>query len=109
MRKRDIKKQVWLNEVERKTLKTNAKNVGLNESEHIRSLIMGYKPKEQPNEEFYESMNQLRGISINLNQIARKANSLGMIDAPFYKKTCIKLNEFMQQIKKEYFYIDKEK
>lgn len=109
MRKRDIKKQVWLNEIERKTLKANAKKVGLNESEYIRSLIMGYKPKEQPNEEFYESMNQLRGISINLNQIARKANSLGMIDAPLYKKTCIKLNEFMQQIKKEYFYIDKEK
>lgn len=108
MRTRDIKKQVWLNEKELKTLKANAKKVGLNESEYIRSLIMGYKPKEQPSEKFYEDMNLLRGISINLNQIARKANSLGLVDAPFYRKTYNKLNEFMQQIKKEYFYIDKE-
>ncbi len=109
MRTRDIKKQVWLNEVELKTLRANAKKVGLNESEYIRSLIMGYKPKEQPSEKFYEDMNQLRGISINLNQIARKANSLGLIDAPFYRKTYNKLNEFMQQIKREYFYMEKEK
>lgn len=109
LRTRDIKKQVWLNEVELKTLKANAKKVGLNESEYIRSLIMGYKPKEQPSEKFYEDMNQLRGISINLNQIARKANSLGLIDAPFYRKTYNKLNEFMQQIKREYFYMEKEK
>ena len=59
------------------------------------------------NEKFYEDMNQLRGISINLNQIARKANSLGLVDAPFYRKTYNKLNEFMQHIKKEYLDIEK--
>lgn len=108
MRKRDIKKQVWLNESERKKLKDNSKKVGLNESEYIRSLIMGYKPKELPDKKFYDYMNQLRGIGININQIARKANSLGIIDAPFYKRTYSKLNEFMQQIKKNYLDIDKE-
>jgi bacterial mobilization protein MobC len=107
LRKRDIKKQVWLNETENKRLKENAKKTGLNESAYLRSLIMGYKPKEQPNEKFYEDMNQLRGISINLNQIARKANSLGLVDAPFYRKTYNKLNEFMQHIKKEYLDIEK--
>ena len=87
MRTRDIKQQLWLNETEKAKLKSNAKKVGLNESAYLRSLIMGYKPKEQPSDKFYEDMKQLRGISININQIARKANSLGIVDAPFYKKT----------------------
>ncbi len=109
MRKRDIKKQVWINEKENKMLKSNAKKVGLNESEYIRSLIMGYKPKELPDKKFYQDMDQLRGISINLNQIAKKANSLGMIDAPLYKKNYEKLNEFIQKIKTTYLDIEKEK
>lgn len=50
MRKRDIKKQVWLNENENKILKENAKKCGLNESSYLRNLIIGYKPKEQPTE-----------------------------------------------------------
>ena len=108
MRTRDIKQQLWLNETEKAKLKSNAKKVGLNESAYLRSLIMGYKPKEQPSDKFYEDMKQLRGISININQIARKANSLGIVDAPFYKKTYQKLNEFMQQIKKKYIDIEKE-
>ena len=108
MRTRDIKQQLWLNETEKAKLKSNAKKVGLNESTYLRSLIMGYKPKEQPSDKFYEDMKQLRGISININQIARKANSLGIVDAPFYKKTYQKLNEFMQQIKKKYIDIEKE-
>lgn len=108
MRRRDIKQQLWLNETEKAKLKINAKKVGLNESEYLRSLIMGYRPKEQPKDEFYEDMKQLRGISININQIARKANSLGIVDAPFYKKTYQKLNKFMQEIKKKYVDIEKE-
>lgn len=108
MRTRDIKQQLWLNETEKAKLKSNAKKVGLNESAYLRSLIMGYKPKEQPSDKFYEDMKQLRGISININQIARKANSLGIVDAPFYKKTYQKLNEFMQQIRKKYIDIEKE-
>lgn len=108
MRTRDIKQQLWLNEKEKAKLKSNAKKVGLNESAYLRSLIMGYKPKEQPSDKFYEDMKQLRGISININQIARKANSLGIVDAPFYKKTYQKLNEFMQQMKRKYIDIEKE-
>ena len=73
MRKRDIKKQVWLNENENKILKENAKKCGLNESSYLRNLIIGYKPKEQPTEKMFEIINQLKYVGINLNQIARKS------------------------------------
>ena len=107
MRKRDIKKQVWLNENENKILKENAKKCGLSESSYLRNLIIGYKPKEQPTEKMFEIINQLKYVGINLNQIARKANSLGLVDAPFYKKVYSKWNELSEQIKKEFLDVEK--
>ena len=95
MRIRNIKKQVWLNREEATQLKKKAKKVGLNESELLRNLIIGFEPREKPGEEFYETMKQLRGIANNLNQIARKANALNFVDAPLYNKEVLKLNDFI--------------
>ena len=107
MRTRDIKKQVWLNEDEVKVLKQNAKKAGLNESAYIRNLIMGYKPKEQPTENMYEIIKQLKLVGINLNQIARKANALDIVDAPFYRKVYAKWSELAEDIKKEFLDVEK--
>jgi len=106
LRIRDIKRQFWLNEQENKKLKENAKKVGLTESSYIRNLIMGYKPKEQPTELIFEFMNQLKGIGTNFNQIARKANALDLIDAPYYKRAYKRWSELEERIKKEL--LDKE-
>ena len=65
MRKRAIKKQFWLNENENKMLKENSKKTGLSEAEYLRSLIEGYKPKEQPKEEIYKIIRKLRSIGNN--------------------------------------------
>ena len=107
LRTRDIKKQVWLNEDEIKALKQNSKKAGLNESAYIRNLIMGYKPKEQPTENMYEIIKQLKLVGINLNQIARKANALDIVDAPFYKKVYEKWNRLSEDIKKEFLDMEK--
>lgn len=51
MRKRNIKKQIWLDTKEDELLKKKSKEACLNESEFIRSLIKGYRIKAQPTEE----------------------------------------------------------
>lgn len=68
---------------------------------------MGYKPKEQPTENMYEIIKQLKFVGINLNQIARKANALDIVDAPFYKKVYEKWNKLEQDIKKEFLDMEK--
>ena len=68
---------------------------------------MGYKPKEQPTENMYEIIKQLQLVGINLNQIARKANALDIVDAPFYKKVYEKWNKLEQDIKKEFLDMEK--
>lgn len=102
MRKYYIQKKIWLDYESKKNLKDNAKKAGLSESSYMRCLINNYKPKEQPTQEIYEMLFQLRGIATNFNQIARKANTLNYIDAPFYKKTYEKLKGFMRDFEQEF-------
>ena len=102
MRKRNIKKQIWLNREEASQLKKKSKKVGLNEATLIRNLIMGFEPKEKPDERFYEAMKDIRKIGNNLNQIAKKANYLNYIDERNYKEETDKLNEFILKIKHEF-------
>ncbi len=75
MRKRNIKKQIWLDVKEDDLLKRKSKEAGLSESEFIRSLIKGYRIKAIPTEEIKLFQRELYGIANNINQIARIANS----------------------------------
>lgn len=79
MRKRTIKKQIWINQTEDNLLKAKAKKSGLNESEFLRSCIKGYKIKEQPTKEVREFIKQISGIANNINQIAKAVNTIGYI------------------------------
>ena len=69
MRKRTIKKQIWINQNEDNLLKYKSKKSGLNESEFLRSCIKGYKVKEQPTKEIRDFLKQISGIANNVNQI----------------------------------------
>ena len=52
----------------------------------MRQLIDGLMPQDAPPPDYYTMMNELYKIGNNLNLIARKAQSLNMIDVPLYKK-----------------------
>lgn len=90
MRKRTIKKQIWINQDEENILKLKSKKSGLNESEFLRSCIKGYKIKEQPTKEIREFIKQISGIANNINQIAIAVNTVGHIrdeDLEYIKNT----------------------
>ena len=90
MRKRTIKKQIWINQTEENLLKMKSKKSGLNESEFLRSCIKGYKIKEQPTKEIAEFTRQISGIANNINQIAKAVNTIGYIrddDLEYIKNT----------------------
>ena len=95
MRKRSIKKQIWLNPKENDLLKTKSKEAGLTESEFIRSLIKGYRIKAQPTEEIKFFLKDLYGIANNINQIARVANSRYSTSHDDYNYISKSLTEFI--------------
>lgn len=102
MRTRSIKKQIWLNKAEATLLKKKSKKAGLNESELVRNLILGYEPKEKPDKEFYDVMREMSAIGNNLNQIAHKANALNLIDSSYYKNEAVNWNKFMLKVKRNF-------
>lgn len=103
MRERSIKKQFWINQDEENLLKSKSKRAGLNESEFLRSLIKGYKIKEQPTKEIRDFIKQISGISNNINQIARTINSTRYIrneDLEYIKNT---IPQFILEFQKKIY------
>ena len=76
--RKGVKKQFWLTKEEAAELKHKAQCTCLTEVGVIRYLIMGYQPKQKPDERFFEAMRELSAIGNNINQLAAKANSLGV-------------------------------
>ena len=103
-RKRGIKKQFWFNKEEATMLKKKAKKVGLNESTLMRNLVMGFEPREKPDDRFFEALRQLRSVSNSLNQLAAKANALNFVDEVEYRKQKKKVDDIIVNIKDEFLY-----
>lgn len=103
MRRRTIKKQLWLDTNENKLLKQKADKSGLTESEFLRICIKGYKVKEQPTEEIKTFQRELSGIANNINQIARAVNVARCIkdeDLEYIKKT---IPQFILEFQKKVY------
>lgn len=104
-RTRTIKKQFWFNEEEQKALRELASQVGKNESYVIRNLVLNNKLKEKPDERFYKAIQVFTKTSNNINQIAKKAHSLGFIDELAYRKEVEKIDNFIDEIKDKFLRI----
>lgn len=57
--KHGVKKQIWLTNAENNLLQKYSAKTCLTEAEYIRMLLRGRIPKEKPDAEFYEVMNQI--------------------------------------------------
>lgn len=84
MRKRNIRVQLWLTRKEAEALDKRVKKSGLTREAYLRHLINGLVPQDAPSPDYYSMMRELYGIANNLNQIARKAHTLNVIDVQRY-------------------------
>ena len=103
MRKRNIKKQIWINVQEDNLLNKKSKESGLSESEFIRSLVKGYRIKEQPTEEIKNFQRELYGIANNINQIAKISNSRYSTSHDDYSYISNTLSDFILRFEKELY------
>ena len=87
MRKRKHQVKIWMNDEEHAVLKQKIKESGLNQQTIILNAIAGHKTTsaeevaelKESNKQFADAIRQLRGIANNVNQIARYANTVGVI------------------------------
>ena len=98
-RTRSVRLQVYLTEKEMKDLNDKIRRTGLTKSTYIRKIIKDIQPKERPPTDFFEVLKVLRQISINMNQIALKANAIGFINAEAYWENSKRLQVAIAEIK----------
>ena len=63
------------------TIKFNAKKAGLTKTEYVRQMAINGIVKSRITPEMLDCIRKLSGMANNLNQIAKKANSVGYNDA----------------------------
>ena len=105
--RRNIEKHILMNREEAQDLERKARMTCLSEAGLIRLLLKGFHPKEKPDKEFYEVMQQLSAIGNNINQLAKKANSLDFIDAPLLEQEAIRWHRFQADVERCYLRPDR--
>ena len=103
MRNRTIKKSFYLNEEENRLLKEKCFGGFISESDFFRMCILNKEIKEKPDEKFYDTLEQLRGIATNINQIARIANSRYSVSHDDYSYISKELSNFILNFEKRLY------
>lgn len=98
--KRTVQKHFVFSEYEAKKLKALSVNTGRKECDVVRELVMGFRPLEAPGDDFYNAINEIRKIGVNINQIAHMANSTGMVDEAGFRKEAEKLDALILDIRR---------
>lgn len=102
MRRRTIKKNFWLSYEEDRQLKFLSASLNLSEVDTIRKLLVETYVKASPPKEFYDYLNKLNMIGVNINQIAKIANSTNYVYARELTKNVKELNSMIEFIKEKY-------
>ena len=107
MRKRNNRLWVHLSDDEYAVVKHNINRTSLSKEAYIRSVLLGYIPKEKPDERFYEMIKDLSGIANNVNQLARKANAFGSIYGKPLQAEAEKWSKFQTEIRERFLLPEK--
>lgn len=102
MRKRTIKKNFWLSYEEDRQLKYLSSSLNLTEADTIRKLLIETYVKASPPREFYDYLNKINMIGVNINQIAKIANSTNYIYSRELTKNVKELNNMIELIREKY-------
>lgn len=102
MRKRTIKKNFWFSYEEDRQLKYLSSLLCLSEADTVRRLLTETQVKEAPPKKFYEAIEKINKIGVNINQLARVANATGNIYESILQQEFIKLNKLKDDVYKKY-------
>ncbi|MDR0818350.1 MAG: MobC family plasmid mobilization relaxosome protein [Oscillospiraceae bacterium] len=98
MLKRNIKVTFRLDKSENENFKKYVKKSGLSQEAYLRHLINGLIPTDVPPPDYYTMIRELHAIGTNLNQIARKAHVLNVMDTMRYDTAVDMLNKAIVDI-----------
>jgi hypothetical protein len=80
----EIKVRFTRNELQ--ALNKKVKRTGLSREGYVRNLCNNKTPVELPPADYHALVREVRMLGSNLHQIAAKANALGLLDVPMFKR-----------------------
>ena len=97
-RKRNHRVQVRLDDEEYAFFEYNLERTGLSKEVYIRNLLLNKKKKtKEENESNRNILSQLYAIGNNLNQVARLAHSIKVINVERYDKAVAEFKKIMEK------------
>ena len=100
--KRDIRKQIWLTVEDCRYLQINAERCCLTEAEYIRMLLHSRVPKEKPDAEFYEAMNQLNEFSNQVDVLFYQLKLTGSCNTALLQNEIHRWHQFQLAIEERF-------
>ena len=97
MRKREHFIGLWLDDTEHKHLLKQCTLSGLNASALIRHSVMGVNIQPKPPDTYADLLRELSAIGNNLNQVARLAHSIKVINVERYDKAVAEFKKIMEK------------
>lgn len=102
MRKCRIKKNFWFDDEENELLKKLSEMSGKTQTQVIKKLIRGATIKEKPEQEFYQLLNDLIKLRVELKKIRDTSRFTRELDTKKIQETLSKLDELRQRITETY-------
>ena len=102
MRSRTKSILIRLTPEELESVNKKAESAKLPREKFCRMILSGAQLKEAPPVEFYTLITEVRRVGVHLNQIIRKANSLGLLDVPLIRNALDELHETQAMLYKTF-------
>ena len=92
MRRRNKQIHFYLTEEELNELDNKVKKTSLTREAYIRAILRDTVPVETPPVDYIQMIHQLNRVGNNLNQIAAKAHSLGLLNYKDFREEAEKVD-----------------
>ena len=102
MRRKIIKKNFWLSFEEDEQLKKISNLLNMSEADTFRKLLFETTVKEAPKKDFYEAIDKINKIGVNINQLTKVANTNGSLYIYELEKHFYRLNVLIEDLKDKY-------
>lgn len=86
MRKRNCRVEIYFNKTELEILTKKVRKAGLSREGYCRRILNGVEVKEAPPADVPMLIREVRRVGYNIDQILKRANSIGLLDVPQLRK-----------------------
>lgn len=86
MRKRNKRVEIYFTEDELALLTSKVQQAGISREVFCREVLLGAEIKTAPPASYFTLISEVRRTGSNINQVLKKANTLGLLDVPMIRK-----------------------